>query len=59
MTAVRRWVNEGGGFLLGQVQNRREQGVFVQRADPRQPTLYCLQWDFFFFNTPNVTRLTL
>lgn len=52
MTAVRRWVNEGVGFLLGQVQNRREQGVFVQRADPRQPTLYCLQWDFFFLTHP-------
>lgn len=52
MTAVRRWVNEGAGFLLGQVQNRREQGVFVRRADPCQPTLYCLQWDFFFLTHP-------
>lgn len=32
--ALRWWVNEGGSFLLSQVQNRREQGAFVWRAGP-------------------------
>lgn len=32
--ALRWWVNEGGSFLLSQVQKRREQGAFVCRAGP-------------------------
>lgn len=33
MAALRWWVNEGEGFLLSRGENRREQGVFVWRAD--------------------------
>lgn len=47
--ALRRWVNEGGSFLLSQVQNRREQGAFVWRAGPH----CCLSSDI----TSNIERL--
>lgn len=49
MAALKRWVNEGGGFLLSRGENRREQGVFVLESRP-SPTPLLLPF------TPNAER---